>query len=113
MCPASLQQGSRLPGIGLAAWTPRATARVRQIAAAWATTIASSRSPCARPGRDPEDEVAVERGVHRMDRPGEAGVRDLGEPAGAGLVEREVGGDDGERGVGRPRARGRASSAAA
>ena len=72
---SSLQQGSRFPGAGRAAWTPRATARVRHSAAACASTSASRErigGRRARAGRDREDEVAVERRVRRDRSPAPA-----------------------------------------
>ena len=54
-------------------------------------------------GREREDRVAVERGVHRADRAGEAVVRQIGNLDELVFVELGVGGDDADGRVGRSR----------
>ena len=82
------------------------TARVTTSAAAACSANSSGRDRRrAGAGGQPEDRVAVHDGVHGDDRAGQAVVAHRGQPGAARLVQREVGGDDGER---RGRARRRA-----
>ncbi len=53
------------------------------------------------PGRERDREIAVEPGVRGMQRPRQAVVRALRHEVTAELVDRGVGHDDDERGVGR------------
>ena len=59
-----------------------------------------------RAGRQREHDVAVGVGVDRVDRPGHAVVAGAGDAGQLGLGQLGVGGDDGERRVGRLPGRG-------
>src|SRR5262249_39496820 len=50
-------------------------------------------------GRGRENEVAIERGVNRIDRAGQTGLRHDGKAFGLALAEFGIGGNDGEGGI--------------